>query len=163
MEIILRNIFSMGTFIRRKFTKTISIDLVFWIYATTSLVLKGLISFVFLKNFHWILISIINFPIAIIITLSFIWISNKQKIDWHAKKKSGLISKIIKYYYKKNKIMELLWVLSGTDPFFYYEYLEKESTKRKLVKWTLLMLSLLFTSLTWMGFGILYRLIKGEL
>jgi hypothetical protein len=103
----------------------------------------------------------VTFPVSILVTIFFIWISYFKKIDWYGRKKTGPISRVIKFFSEKSKINTLLVILFFLDPYLFFIYFNNRHTSKLhfLTAWTLLLLSLFATSLAWMAFGFLIKFI----
>ena len=105
---------------------------------------------------------IITFPVSIAVTIFFIWISYVKKIDWYGRKQIGPIARIIKFCSERNWISSLIRILFFIDPYLFFIYFKNGHNKKMhyFIAWILLLLSLFVTSLAWMGFGFLVKLIS---
>ena len=77
-------------------------EFIFLAYTIASWATRSILNYFLPQSFNGWSVLLVTFPISIIITIIFIWISYIQKIDWYGREKTGPIARIIQFCSKKN-------------------------------------------------------------
>jgi hypothetical protein len=163
-NICLTGIYNLREKIRKtKSLKRLNPDLIFALYTGIALLSRVVLNLFLLKNLEEKLIIEIGFLVSLTIIIIFALISLISKIDWYGKINESLISKVIKFFIKKNKNIFWLFLLFFVlDTYLFFVLLTGNGSNKKISYFLgiiLSFLSLFLISWYWEKFGILFRVV----